>query len=383
MAAYWVCPERVFDGITLREGIALRIENGAVAELCAVTQIPKTAARFSIKGTLTPGFLDVQVNGGGGVLVNHTPTPEGMRAIAAAHRKFGTMALMPTVISDAPDIMEAAAHAAIALKNDPEILGLHIEGPHISPAQRGTHDAAFVRPLDETTLNIVTALCEQGVKTMITLAPEAATCAQISRLTAMGAVVSLGHTNASSQQMDQAFAAGATCVTHVFNAMSPMHHRSPGAVGAALNSQAFVGLICDGFHVDDAMIALALRARPVKDRMFLVSDAMPTVGGPDHFELYGKNIELKNGQLINDEGHLAGAHVTMAESVKRLVNVVGVSQETALKMALSVPADLLGRPELASLIGRPNRDVLILDDAYNLQGSLEEHFSGECPIFCV
>jgi N-acetylglucosamine-6-phosphate deacetylase len=170
--------------------------------------------------------------------------------------------------------------------------------------------------------------------------------------------------------MTAAFAAGASCATHLFNAMSPMLNRSPGAVGAVINSQAYAGIICDGYHVADEMVGLAIRARAVSGRMFLVSDAMPTVGGPDAFELYGNTITLKQGQLVNAEGSLAGAHVTMAQSVQRLVSVVGVDKETALQMAVTVPADVLKQPELATVVGRSVDDLLVLRGDFVVVGTL-------------
>ena len=370
MTSKWIVPDHVFDGSTLLNGLAIHCQQGRVVELCPVRAVPAKAQVVQVGGTVSPGFVDLQVNGGGGVLLNQCPTPEGMRAIASAHRQFGTVAVTPTVITDTHDVVAAAADAAIRAKGDGGIVGLHIEGPHISKVRRGTHDAQYVRPMDDATIGVVAKLRGAGISTMITLAPEAATLDQIAKLAALGAVVSLGHTNATSEQMTAAFAAGASCATHLFNAMSPMLNRSPGAVGAVINSQAYAGIICDGYHVADEMVGLAIRARPVSGRMFLVSDAMPTVGGPDAFELYGNTITLKRGQLVNAEGSLAGAHVTMAQSVQRLVSVVGVDKETALQMAVTVPADVLKQPELATVVGRSVDDLLVLRGDFAVVGTL-------------
>lgn len=370
MTSKWIVPDQVFDGGTLRNGLAAHCQQGCVVELCPVGAVPAYAQVVQIGGTVSPGFVDLQVNGGGGVLLNQCPTPEGMRAIALAHRQFGTVAVTPTVITDTHDVVAAAADAAIRANGDSGIVGLHIEGPHISKVRRGTHDAQYVRPMDYATIGVVAKLRGAGISTMITLAPEATTLDQIAKLAALGAVVSLGHTNATSAQMTAAFAAGASCATHLFNAMSPMLNRSPGAVGAVINSQAYAGIICDGYHVADEMVGLAIRARPVSGRMFLVSDAMPTVGGPDAFELYGNTITLKQGQLVNAEGSLAGAHVTMAQSVQRLVSVVGVDKETALQMAVTVPADVLKQPELATVVGRSVDDLLVLRGDFAVVGTL-------------
>lgn len=370
MTSKWIFPDQVFDGDTLRGGLAIQIEQGRVVNLRSVGAVPMDAQRLKIAGTVTPGFVDLQVNGGGGVLLNQCPTPEGMRTIIQAHRQLGTVAVMPTVITDTHDVMAAAADVALSAKDEAGFVGLHIEGPHISKARRGTHDTQYIRPLDDATIAVVAKLCSAGISTMITVAPEAATSAQIAKLAALGAVVSLGHTDAASDQMNDAFAAGATCATHLFNAMSPMLNRSPGAVGAVINSQAYAGIICDGYHVADDMVGLAIRARPVARRMFLVSDAMPTVGGPDAFELYGKTITLKHGQLVNAEGSLAGAHVTMAQSVQRLVSVVGIDAEVALQMAITVPADVIKQPALAGIIGRSIDDLLVLGENCTFNGTL-------------
>ena len=370
MTDCWVAPESLFDGQDIVYGQAVRIVNGQITE---IAKTPDSAVR--IKGCLTPGFVDLQVNGGGGVMLNTTPTRGGMADIAAAHRIFGTVAVMPTVITDHWAVLDQAVEAAIAAKGDDGIIGLHIEGPHISVARRGTHNAIHVRPMDDRTLNVVEALCCHDIAVMITIAPEAITHDQIAALVRMGAVVSIGHTDATCEDTEAAISAGASCATHLFNAMSPMVGREPGAVGAVINSHVWSGIICDGFHVDDRMIKLALRARPDDDLTFLVSDAMATVGGPALFDLYGQNIHLENGQLINAEGHLAGAHVTQAEGVARLVHEIDVSLAQALRMAITVPALVVGQANLAQVIGRLVRDVLVLSDDLKVDGTLGQTLS--------
>ena len=365
MTDCWVAPESLFDGQNIVYGQAVRIVDGQITE---IAKTPDSAVR--IKGCLTPGFVDLQVNGGGGVMLNTTPTRGGMADIAAAHRIFGTVAVMPTVITDHWAVLDQAVEAAIAAKGDDGIIGLHIEGPHISVARRGTHNAIHVRPMDNRTLNVVEALRRHDIAVMITIAPEAITHDQIAALVRMGAVVSIGHTDATCEDTEAAISAGASCATHLFNAMSPMVGREPGVVGAVINSHVWSGIICDGFHVDDRMIKLALRARPEDDLMFLVSDAMATVGGPALFDLYGQNIHLENGRLINAEGHLAGAHVTQAEGVARLVHEIDVSLAQALRMAITVPALVVGQANLAQVIGRLVRDVLVLSDDLKVDGTL-------------
>ena len=368
----WLCPDQVFDGQTLRPGLAVEVTQGVVTTLAPSATLPPTARRLAITGVLTPGFVDLQVNGGGDVLLNNDPSLAAMQTIAAAHRRFGTVALLPTLITDAPEKLDRAADAAIAAKGLPGLIGLHIEGPHISVPRRGTHAAAFIRPLDQRTITVVRRLRDHGVAVMLTLAPEAVQPGQIAMLAEMGAVISIGHSDTSAEAVAAALAEGARCFTHLFNAMSPMLNRAPGVTGAAINSTAYAGFICDGHHVADAMLVLAIRARPLPDRMFLVSDAMSTVGGSDHFTLYGQKLRLVGGRLVNAEGSLAGAHITMAESLSRLIRVIGIKPETALRMAVTVPAGLMGLPSLGQLIGRRAEDLLVLDDGWMPRGTIAD-----------
>ncbi|WP_342070191.1 N-acetylglucosamine-6-phosphate deacetylase [Yoonia algicola] len=361
----WVKPDLLFDGQDVVADVCLRVADGRVAEMST-----GRLAAVRLPGLLTPGFVDLQVNGGGGVLLNTTPTADGISQIAAAHRRFGTVAILPTVITDHPDVLAQAAAAAIAAKDREDILGLHIEGPHISVARRGTHRADCIRPLDDHTLTIVSDLRKAGIAVMITLAPEAATPAQIAMLADMGAIVSLGHTDASAEEVEVAVAAGARCGTHLFNAMSPMTSRAPGAVGAILNAGIAFGMICDGCHVDDRMLRLALRACAPGSAPFLVSDAMATVGGEAAFTLYGQTIHLSNGRLVNTEGNLAGAHITQAEGVKRLVDQVGIPLADALRMAITTPATLIGQPHLARVLDRSTHDLLLLKPDHTVAGTL-------------
>lgn len=362
----WIAPDLLFDGTNVLRSKALHLSGGRVAE---VANAP--ADTLAVKGLITPGFVDLQVNGGGGIMLNTTPTLDGIAGILAAHRGLGTVALMPTVITDHPDIMDEAADAAIAAKGLHGFIGLHIEGPHISVARRGTHAARYVRPFDERTMATVMRLRAEGIAVMLTLAPENATPAQVATLARNGVVVSIGHTDATAEELRALMAAGATCATHLFNAMSPMLGRAPGAVGAVINSQCYAGIICDGHHVADEIVGMAIRARPAPGRMMLVSDAMATVGGPDEFTLYGQTIRLQDGRLVNEEGSLAGAHVTQALGVQRLVRQTGTPLETALAMATSTPAACIGRPDLGGLVGRGADDLVVLDaDTLDYGGDL-------------
>lgn len=366
MVEMFLRPDAVFDDGQMHTGVVLHLRGGQVRVLPSA---PEGMTPRPLAGVVSFGLIDLQVNGAGGVLFNATPTVEAIAAIVAAMRPSGTLGLLPTLITDAPEVLEAAADAVIDARGMPGMLGMHIEGPHIAPAKRGTHDPRFIRPLDSRTLRLAERLRAADVPVLLTLAPEAATPAGITSLAAMGVVVSIGHSNATAEQVAEALAAGARNFTHLFNAMSPMEGRAPGVVGAAILSTADVGIICDGIHVSDDMVRLAIRAHGA-GHMHLVSDAMPTVGGPDRFMLYGSEVHLENGALVNAEGSLAGAHVTMAQSVLRLAGPVGLPLETALAMAITNPARVIGAN--VAVTGSMPRDLLIWPTSAGLPRNLED-----------
>ena len=367
----WIRPSRLFNEGRLHIGAVLGVLNGRVQIFTEDNQIKEAHQVIDFDGIISPGFVDLQVNGGGGVLLNETPTKEAIWDIAKAHRKYGTTGILPTVITDSVSVLSRSVDAAMEAVGQNGILGLHIEGPHISTERRGTHKAEFVRPLDEDTIRLVEKLRSADVPTMLTLAPDVVSPEDISRLVDLGTVVSIGHSKASADVVRRALEAGASCFTHLFNAMPPMAGREPGVVGAAINSHAFAGIICDGIHVADEMVAMAIRARPVSDRMYLVSDAMPTVGGPTEFNLYGTKVALIDNRLVNSEGGLAGAHTTQNEGVKRLVDRIGISTEDALKMAITIPGNAMGL-EMDQLQGRSIKDIICLSDGLEYQGSLAD-----------
>lgn len=361
--AWWLVPHRLFDGETLRTGLALRIAAGRIDDIVPTGQAGMDGLRvWRTERLVSPGFFDVQVNGGGGVMFNTDPSPAGLKAIAAAHRASGTTAVLPTLITDAPDVMERAVTAALEAIGSDGIVGVHLEGPHISLERKGAHNPLFIRPMDEHTLAAVRRLRAGGVPVLLTLAPECVPNGTIAMLCAMGVVVSLGHTAADAATTRAAIAEGARSVTHLYNGMTPITSREPGVVGAALDSGAYCGFIADGHHVDDTVLRLAIRARPIRDRMVLVSDAMSTWNGPDHFTLYDETIRLVGGRLVNRLGSLAGVHIDMATSLQRLVANLGVPLEDALKMATANPSCLM---RLESSVGflRPGMaaDIVLLD----------------------
>ena len=302
------------------------------------------ATQFDLDdGFLLPGFIDTQVNGGGGILFNDNPTMEAIAAIGAAHRRFGSTAFLPTLISDDLDQVDTAMRAVEQAMDAavPGVIGIHLEGPFLSETRKGVHDAGKFRRLDGRAIALLSSL--RVGKTLVTLAPEECESADITALATAGVIVAAGHSNATYRQMADAFAAGVTGVTHLYNAMSPFTHRAPGVVGAALeNRSVYCGIIPDGRHVDPAALRIAVNARP-RDRFMLVTDAMPTVGSVDKsFVLQGKPISVVDGVCVNENGVLAGSNLDMATALRNMVRMVGVTLEEASVMASAAPAAFLG-----------------------------------------
>ena len=334
----------IHDGETLHEGAALLVKDGICAGIVREDAIPEGARRAALPGgTLCPGFVDLQVNGGGGVMLGDAADAAGLRRIAAAHAALGTAAFLPTLITDTPARTRAVAAAvreAVAA-GVPGIAGLHLEGPHLAPARAGAHDPTLIRPMGEDDLTFLCDLARALPALMVTLAPEAAAPERIAALARAGATVSLGHTDASYEDCLAAVRAGARAVTHLYNAMSQLTARSPGLVGAFLDSpELAAGLIADGVHVHPAAIRAALRARP--DGAFLVTDSM-AVAGTDlpGFALGGRSVSRANGRLTLADGTLAGADLDMAGAVRTIAGLVGRGMAGAIAMATGRPAHLL------------------------------------------
>lgn len=361
---WWLHPRQLFNGQAIFENRGIRIRDGHIVASAPADSIGQDGAPvFEIDGLASPGFFDTQINGGGGVLFNSSPTAEGLASIGAAHLAGGTTSFLPTLITDAPAIMEQAADAVIATLGSYGVVGIHLEGPHISLARKGAHSAQFIRPFDEATVSVIQRLVDAKVPVLITLAPECVPVGTIRHLTAMGVVVSLGHTAANGDTARAAIVEGAKSATHLYNGMTPITSRDAGVVGAALDSDIYCGVIADGHHVDPTVLRLAMRARPRNDRMVVVSDAMPTWGGSDRFTLYQEVIELRDGRLINRVGSLAGVHADMAGSVRYLVTHVGISREQALAMATRAPAMLMRLDNsLGTLRPKSRADLVVLND---------------------
>ncbi len=349
----WLRSNQLFDGYALTAGLAVNILDGLITAIAPASSIPASAIVHKIDGILTPGFFDIQINGGGGELFNTNPSASGLQKIAQAHQKFGTSHWLPTVITDSPETLEKACDAVLQSHGKFGIAGIHIEGPHIALERKGTHKSHWIRPFDAHTLAQVTRLRKASIPVLITVAPEAVQPGDIAALVKLGAVVSIGHSNADSAQTEAAIAEGAQLFTHLFNAMSQIESRALNVVGTAINSECYCSLIVDEHHVALDLIGLAIRARPIADRMIIVTDAMPTVGGPDEFVLYGNCVKLTDGKLINQEGSLAGAHVTMLQELNNMVHKIGVPLETALRMVTSNPASLMGISDSIGVL-KPN-----------------------------
>lgn len=292
-------------------------------------------------GWLLPGFIDTQVNGGGGVLFNDQTDVEAIAAIGEAHARFGTTSFLPTLISDTPAQIASALTAVDAAIDQgvPGVVGIHIEGPFINEVKRGIHEAHRIRRLDADMLEMLTA--PRRGRVMLTLAPEFSDEDDVRTLVRHGVIVSAGHSDATYDEAQRAIAAGLTGFTHLFNAMSPLHHRNPGAVGAAFDSDCYCGLIVDDVHLHPAVVRLAVKAKGT-ERIMLVTDAMPSVGTDvSEFTLQGKRIAVKDGVCIFEDGTLAGTHLDMASALRKTVEVTGLSVPDVTVMASTAPAHFL------------------------------------------
>ncbi len=335
-----IAPHLLWRNGALHKGCAVEVRGGRIA---AFHPAGACAARADLAPhILIPGPTDLQVNGGGGTMLNGDPTSAGLARIAAAHRRAGTGEILATLITDAPERLDRTVEAMLGARDIPGLLGLHLEGPAIAETRRGTHAADHVRPLDRPFLSAVRRLTEAGWPVLVTLAPERADPGRLAELAATGAVISAGHSAATAAQFRHSLSHGVGCVTHLFNAMDPMRSREPGLLGAAILSEAYCGVIVDGHHVAPDMLRIALAARPRRDRTFLVSDAMATVGGPDRFEIYGRTIALDGGRLVNDEGNLAGAHLDMVTAMGNAHRMLGLPLDLVVAMATDIPRAALG-----------------------------------------
>lgn len=359
----------LFDGARFFTAHQLIVEDGAVVGMVPLTRTVQGEVIDLGGGTLAPGLIDLQVNGGGGIMLDGTATIESFATIAAAHARLGTTGLLPTLITDSRAATQSVlATATAAMSRVPGLLGLHLEGPHLDPRRPGCHPPAHIRPLDDDDIALY---CEAktGLPTLlITLAPAAATPAQIARLTAAGILVSLGHAETSFAEAGAAFEAGARMVTHLFNAMSQLGAREPGLVGAALGLPVAAGVIADGIHVHPESLRLAIYAKHMGE-LFLVSDAMAPAGTAlKEFTLAGRKILRRDGALRLEDGTLAGADLSLPQAVRFLITEIGLEPGAALAMATATPARLIGAEAGRIAPGRA-ADLVLFDRNWRLAGT--------------
>ena len=356
-----------------RDDCALIVAGARVEDVVPVAGLGGGIARTALDGGfLIPGFIDTQVNGGGGALLNDSPTAATIAVIAGAHRRFGTTGLLPTLISDDLDVVAAAIAAvdeAIAA-GVPGGLGIHIEGPVLNAAKRGIHDDAKFRQVDAGAIALLSSL-HRG-KTLVTLAPELAAPGMIAALVAKGVIVAAGHSLATYNDMQRAFAEGLTGITHLFNAMSQLESRAPGLVGAALESkQSICGIIADGHHVHPAALRIAHAARGGEGLM-LVTDAMPSVGASSGgaestFTIGGHVITVKDGVCRAADGTLAGSDLNMAAALRNAMAFMDLDLAAASAMASAVPAQFLGLgQERGVLAAGLQADLVHLDERHHV-----------------
>jgi N-acetylglucosamine-6-phosphate deacetylase len=368
----------IFDGNSMRGAGLVHIRNGRIAGI-TLGELEKIASgksaapatiRLPADVILAPGFIDVQVNGGGGVLLNDEPTEAGVRRIVEAHRAFGTTGCLPTLMTDRTEVIEQLAMVAQASLNIPGVLGFHLEGPALNTARKGIHPASEIRVPNDRDLAAIKSFGGRG-RSLVTLAPECVPAAMIDDLISSGLRIAAGHSDATSTEAAQAADRGVTGVTHLFNAMSQLGAREPGLVGATLDDgRLFAGIICDGVHVDASSLRIALRCKG-RDRLMLVTDAMPLVGTSEtQFALLGKQIKLREHRLSDPDGTLAGAHLTMIEAVRNAVAMLHVPLADTLIMASRTPAAFLGlESELGQIAFGYRADLVAFNQDFEVVGT--------------
>lgn len=347
---------RIFDGEAWHDDAALIVVDGLVEGIVRRDAVPAGVAVAGGCAMLVPGFIDLQVNGGGGLMLNDKPDADTLDIICKAQMPFGTTAVLPTLITDTPEITRStiAAGAEAAKRKMPGFLGLHLEGPHLSLSRKGAHDPKLIHPMDAAEQAALIAARPSMPVLLTTVAPESVTVAQVKALADAGVVVSLGHTDTSYRTAKQYAEAGASMATHLFNAMSQIGNREPGLAGAAVDIGTFsAGLIADGIHVDPATMQIALKAKNGPARIFLVTDAMATIGTDlQSFQLNGRTIKRENGRLTLEDGTLAGADLDMISAIRFMHETIGYDLGEAIRMASLYPAEAVGQEKRLGRLAR-------------------------------
>lgn len=366
---------RIFDGDRFHENSALIVTDGRVQTITAGNDVPADANVVKLDGgLLSPGFIDAQVNGGGGRMLNDEPSAASMDMIARGHRPYGTTALLPTLITDTAEATRAAIEAAAeAVRIDRGVAGLHLEGPHLAPARKGAHLAELMRPVEDSDVAAFIAAREAIGVLLVTVAAEQVTARQVQALNEAGVIVSIGHSDCTGEAAEVLFDAGARGVTHLFNAMSQLGHRAPGLAGAAIDHPApWCGIIADGHHVDPRALRVALKAKRGEGRLFFVTDAMSLVGSDkDSFTLNGRTIHRQAGgycsKVVLPDGTLAGSDLDMASAIRYGLRMLELPLAEALRMATSYPARFLRLADRGRLVPGARADLVHIDDNVNVK----------------
>ncbi|WP_283195916.1 N-acetylglucosamine-6-phosphate deacetylase [Rhizobium sp. AN80A] len=360
---------RIFDGERFHDDRALVVADGRIEAIAAMNDLPDGETITLGGGILAPGFIDAQVNGGAGRMLNDEPSPASMYRIAGGHRPYGTTSLLPTLITDTGEATAAAIDAAKdAVKTDRGVAGLHLEGPHLAPARKGAHLAELMRPVNDGDVKALSAAAQVIGTLLVTMAAEQVTVRQVRELSEAGVVVSIGHSDCTSEAAEARFDAGARGVTHLFNAMSQLGHRTPGLVGAAIDHPAvWCGIIADGHHVDPKALRTALRAKRGEGKLFFVTDAMSLVGSAENsFTLNGRTVRRETGafcsRLVLSDGTLAGSDVDMASAIRYGLTYLDLSLAEALRMATLYPARFLKLGDRGRLATGLRADLVHMTD---------------------
>ncbi|MBR9876712.1 MAG: N-acetylglucosamine-6-phosphate deacetylase [Vibrionaceae bacterium] len=363
---------KIYTGSDVLHEHAVIIENDLIQSVVPVAELPKGIEVKDLNGAnLSPGFIDLQLNGCGGVMLNDDITPKTMQIMHEANLKSGCTSYLPTLITSSDEDMRAAINAAREYHNQyqNQSLGLHLEGPYLNVAKKGIHNVDFIRTSDEDMIDLICA--NSDIIAKVTLAPEQNDPEHIRRLKSAGVVVSIGHTNATYTEARKGFEAGISFATHLFNAMTPMVGREPGVVGAIYDTpEVYAGIIADGFHVDYANIRIAHKIKG--EKLVLVTDATAPAGANiDHFIFVGKKVYYRDGKCVDENGTLGGSALTMIEAVQNTVEHAGIALDEALRMATLYPATAIG---VEDKLGRIRTDMVanltVFDRDFNVKATV-------------
>jgi len=362
---------QIFCGERFYDDHALLVDGKSIVDIVDKNNTPDNFNKIELdQGILAPGFIDLQVNGGGGALFNNSPNKESLNTIIKAHQFYGTTSVMPTVISDSLEVLEQCIKTVTEeIKNNSSLLGIHIEGPFFNTKYRGVHQKQYISTINSDYLNLFESL--KGFPVMLTLAPECISSKELKHLTSLGIKTLAGHSDASYDELDDAIKNGLDGFTHLFNAMGQISAREPGVVGSALHFEnTFASIIVDLHHVHPSLIQLAYQLKP-KGKLFFISDSMATINhGKPSFELYDEVVNESDGRLVNSEGKLAGSSITQIDAVKNAYQKCNIPLNQALAMASRYPAEYLGiENHLGSLKPGYRADLVHFDSNFKVHNA--------------